>query len=150
VSNNNVIDLAKHRVKKSDDPSFEELSLEEQEKIRIVAEKAGITTDSAQPPVMEVTTAFLVFITTDGQVVAHNDISLPIKPQRLVGMDDMYGAVSNIKRDIEAQSAAGATLNLQQQVMTQMAQQQEATRLQQHLGPDLKNPFPNGPRNKKR
>ncbi len=148
MKDDNIVDLSKFRGNglpgEEKVPTFDELTPEEQEQVREMAAKAGVTADPTGP--QKVQTAFLVFVTTDGQTVAHHDITLALEVERPASIDDIFGAVSNVQRDISAQSAAAATMMMQQQVMAQMAQQQQAQQIASKLGPNLKNPNPNGPR----
>jgi hypothetical protein len=75
-----------------------------------------------QPPAPEekapvrVTTAFLVIVQEDGAVVVSTDLAQPMEQRRVVTPDDIYAAVSIIRKDIVVQQTAALT----QQGMLQM------------------------------
>lgn len=151
---NDVVDLSEYK-SEQEAIEFDSLPPEAQDKIRALAEKAGVTPDEEPAPAKTaVATAFYVYITTEGQVVAHHDFGLlaNLDIQRAVSVDDIYGACANIMRDISSANSAQATITLGQQHAEQMAQQQQSAQLMQKLPKDLKsaNPYPNGPGKRRR
>lgn len=89
------------------------------------------------PEIIEAVTAFVVYLTPDGRVMADVDLNAPITAQRPPTFDDMYGMCANVMKDVtntdSAMKTAQATINGQLQVQAQMQQAQQNAQIQQAL-----------------
>lgn len=109
-------------------PQERPLTDEEQALLDQMAENEN-PDDYKQP----VTTAFVVVLSRDGDVSIAHDLNLPIVPDRQATPEDILGAVTNVKVDVETHIAA---LKVQQVMMATsqaLAQQQQEAALRSRL-----------------
>lgn len=95
--------------------------------------------DKVEEPVYTAAkTAFLVYINDDNSVVVNPDINLPIVTQREPTPDEIWIAVSVVKRDIEREQqallTAQHTINAQLQIGKQIQEQQQSAQIMAQMG----------------
>ncbi len=76
-----------------------------------------------------VTTAFLVLVQPDGQVVATSDMSTRFYSERAANVNDMYSGCQLVVRDIQASITSQHTIAMMQQQMEAARQQAMAAQL---------------------
>lgn len=110
--------------------------------LRDQAAQEDAVEDLERDDIIDVRTAFLVFVDKDGQTIMTHDVNLPVRPEHTPTPDEVYAACSVVAKDITVQETTARTV----QGMVQMAQMQmqaaQQAQMQQQL---LNNPnFRNG------
>lgn len=84
-------------------------------------------------PVIEVQTAFIIFLTKEGTFAASSDINLPLVTDRVATGNDMLMGVTSVRDEIIVQNTAGlvtmAQMQLAQQAMNARANQEILSKL---------------------
>jgi hypothetical protein len=96
------------------------------EQKQALAQMAEANPPTAQETGTPVTTAFLVIVSKDGAVVADSNLAraFDLVLDRGANLDDIYGAVSVVQKDIQAMETAQRTQ--QQMLMAGAAMQRQA------------------------
>jgi len=99
----------------------------------------GAKREPEEPVVIQAKTAFILYLLEDGSVGLSNDLDAPITVEGLPSQNDVWTAVSSVKRNIEATEiaaqAAQMTLSAQMQLGQQIMMQQQNQGLVEQLGP---------------
>jgi hypothetical protein len=134
-----AVDLSgiKDRVAKERDhlTSLPPLSPEDEEAVAALAAAHPEDVPDHREPVA---TAFVVFVTREGQVVGSPDLNIPIVPDRAPSPADLYGACANILKDIQAMESAQQAHQLQLQFAQAMAQRQQSQQVLAALPKNLR------------
>jgi hypothetical protein len=107
-------------------PSFPDLGPEEQEALAKLAEEHP---EDAPDSGLDVVTAFIVYITKEGQVIGTPDINVKLNPERPPTNDDFFSGASVVVKDIQAITTAEQTVALQSRLAQQMAHMQQQQQL---------------------
>jgi hypothetical protein len=104
------------------------------------AERLNASDPSALPPpdntpgaVVQTESAFMVYL-LNGHWVADDVINRPIQAARQATFDDFFHAAATIQKDVQNQQAASMFMNLQQQMMTQAAEQMRTRQIAEAVG----------------
>jgi|SRR5215469_4194510 len=93
--------------------------------------------DAAEPtadgPVIECQTAFLIFLTKEGTYAASSDINLPLVPDRVATGNDMLLGVGSVRDEIIVQNTAAVTAQMMINAQVQLAQQAMNARQNQEI-----------------
>lgn len=93
--------------------------------------------EAPEDEVQNVTWAFIVYATEEGETIMHHDINLPIVPSRIPHPDEVHGACANVMSDISTMKTAGhtaqTTVNGLMQLQQQAMQQQQNAMIQQQM-----------------
>ncbi len=127
-----IVDLA--NLKKPADTSadaYNKMSDEEKSKVDEIAARA----EAEHPTIThKVDTAFLVSITSDGQVRVDADVNhLNVDRKRMPTPDDITSAAAIVQRDIQSQLTAQQVLMGMQQVAQQQMQQMQNQQIVHNL-----------------
>jgi hypothetical protein len=132
-----VVDLAAFKAEKNDE--IPPLTPEEE---ALLDEQVAAHPEDAPDPRTPVVTAFLVYVTREGVYMGTPDLNMLLAPDRLPTLDDMYAAVSVIKKDLAAIESAQQSVKYQAQMVQQMAsqnaQRQQTQQILNTLPPNLR------------
>lgn len=104
-----AIDLSALRSKKTEGPAIDDLSPEQREALAAMADEECVQEAVA------CRTAFVVFVSEEGQTVVTGDLDMAFMRSALPTMDDIYAACAVIQKDIVAtQSAQSVMMGMQQ------------------------------------
>ena len=121
-----VIDLSELKAKKSGNPLDQAAPMtpeDEAELEALVKVHGGETATDETSDALPVRTAFLVFVDEDGHALATSDLGMKITRRYLPSFDDMYGACSQVMRDIQVSATAQNSAMMTSQLIQQQAQQ---------------------------
>lgn len=96
-------------------------------------EREQETPEEEGGPVVDVQTAFIVFLTKEGTFAASTDINLPIVPERVATGNDMLLGCSSVRDEIIVQNTAAVTAQMTVNAQMQLAQQAMQARQNQDI-----------------
>lgn len=133
-----VPDLSQFAKPDDEPPKFKDLTEQEREVIRQMAE-ADAASQQPQQQALQVTTAFLVAILPDGNVVVSPTLDAPIELQHEATPAEILGACAFVQADVSTGLGAQKTQHVMAQMGQALKQQAEEARIraqmQQHPGP---------------
>jgi hypothetical protein len=127
ADNAGALDLSALKGKDQDAVAFDALSPEDQEALAKMAE------DNPEPEGEPVRTAFLVIVGKDGSTGVMPDLDFPVVRDYLPTLDDIFGAVTTVAKDIQVQETAMGTAQAMQQMAHAQMQAMQNQRLAQGL-----------------
>lgn len=83
--------------------------------------------------VQNVRTAFMVYITEDGQYILDTDINSPIVPERVPSRDEIFAACQVVQKDMQTQEMLENIPPVMMQFQAAMAQRMQNAQLQQQI-----------------
>jgi len=114
-------------------PSIDDLTPEQQAALDALAASEEIEKTT-------VSTAFVVWVDTEGGVVATGDLAAAatLAPERPASADDIYGACASVQKSISAQETAGFTQRAMIAMSQAVARQQQEQQIMSQIAPKLR------------
>lgn len=101
------------------------------------ANERAATDPAAAPQLIEVETAFIVFVHRDAnglvQTLSTPDLNVPLVVDHLPSADEVFAALAVVSSDLQAEKVAVKTINIQQAHVQKMVKQQQDNAVLQSL-----------------